>query len=534
MPPFRMCRPAMLPRLVLLILRGTFSAAARAAVTSYLGARCGRRRVLSVHVVYIGTDFRESPYTVRVLCVDTMLLLVGVLLSGRVSGVSFTLRSRPRAGQEERRRVEGYNFHASSLTGQAFNANHVSTAFWDYPATLDYVVDVWINVTEYPLIVDTGSSNLAVALESCSCGPGSSDLDVEVVDECVHVQYGSGEWSGYETVPSMIGFVEGEGDALIVETTFAGIETEKAFFTGSGYNGILGLGYPALAAEYSECNGASKELAIPLVDTMYQEGLLNSNTFALTFCSGTARFALGGDYSSSSEDASISFVDVQKTYGEVYGYYLVSLESVLVDGTPVSVESANAIGGVLVDSGTTLLYFPETTTKDLAKLIPVEEESFFTMESCLESLDGLPQITLGLRGYDLVLQPSQYTLHYDGCYYYGIGSSDVTIIGNIALQNRMVVFDRDDNTVGFADVQCPSSPPPGKGQSPPSGQATSSLAAATTTMTSLSSVGTKKFSTTVASLALFSLVVVGVFVVQKKRRSSSSFAYQQIPAHEFI
>lgn len=379
---------------------------------------------------------------------------------------------------EVAQRVEHYNAHARMSTGREFQVgrrpeslvaslpepNHESTAFWDYPMTLDYVVDLAINVSmswrHYGVIVDTGSSNLALALAACSCGAGSDDLEIETVDECIEVIYGSGAWAGRKTVSVDVGFVEGTGEALTVSTPFAGILVQEDFFTGGGYQGILGLGYPALAQGYSSCLHVLGETdaATPLLDVMNALGRLNSNVFALTFCNRTATFTIGGVEADGPE---VSFVDVQMTYGQFYGYYLVYLESVYVDGSALAVEAAqlNAIGGVLVDSGTTLIYLPEAATTAIETAVSDAattelSTTFFDMDDCIDNLAGLPDIALGLDGYSIVLDPSEYTLFYGGCYYWGIGSSDVGIIGNIALQNKMVVFDRDSNQVGFANVDC--------------------------------------------------------------------------------
>jgi len=84
--------------------------------------------------------------------------------------------------------------------------------------------------------------------------------------------------------------------------------------------------------------------------------------------------------------------------------------------------------------------------------------SFFEWSSCLseDQIDGLPTITFTIDTYDLVIEPSEYLLYYEECYYWGVSSSSVPIIGNIALQNLLVVFDKENNQIGFADAVCPS------------------------------------------------------------------------------
>mmetsp|Transcript_5295 Transcript_5295/g.6793 ORF Transcript_5295/g.6793 Transcript_5295/m.6793 type:complete len:563 (+) Transcript_5295:17-1705(+) len=429
-----------------------------------------------------------------------------------------TLHSRNRAVRAENKRIQRYNAHASSRLGRSFEAieepeaNHETTSVWDYPLTLDYVVDIAVNtsdkIAEYSVIVDSGSSNLALALASCSCGTGSNDLVIDIVsDECIEVTYGSGAWWGYETVAVQVGFIQGQGEPLMVSTPFAGIELQEDFFEGGGYSGILGLAYISLAESYSSeycmystesqrrtnrpssrsrfyVQPSEKDLdeeelfttrgqvttqtATPLLDVMNDNGLLNSNVFTLTFCSTTAEFAIGGV--DETVTTQITYVDCQKTYDEFYGYYLVYLDQVIVDDTAIDVSSSdlNQVGGVLVDSGTTLIYLPHKATSKIQKQLEDsfdsdDAEAFFSMYSCVDEdqLTNLPDISLNLAGgYSLVLSPLEYTLNYGDCYYYGIASSDVGIIGNIALQNKIVVFDKTNNLIGFGDVNCDDSTTP--------------------------------------------------------------------------
>merc|ERR1740138_273471 len=72
----------------------------------------------------------------------------------------------------------------------------------------------------------------------------------------------------------------------------------------------------------------------------------------------------------------------------------------------------------------------------------------------LEELANFPSVEIRLSGYTLELTPKDYMLHYEQEYYWGIESSSVGIIGNIALQNKMVVFDRENDRLGFADANC--------------------------------------------------------------------------------
>ena len=144
------------------------------------------------------------------------------------------------------------------------------------------------------------------------------------------------------------------------------------------------------------------------------------------------------------------------------------LDGVSVDSTTegrlshIAGADLNDLGGVLVDSGTTLVYLPEAAADRVAAAVrsvagaDVVTEDFFQMGDCVsaEDLEAFPTVTLELSGYDLELTPTQYLLDFGGCYYWGVASSDVGIIGNIALKDRTVVFDREANRVGFADADC--------------------------------------------------------------------------------
>lgn len=192
-----------------------------------------------------------------------------------------------------------------------------------------------------------------------------------------------------------------------------------------------------------------------------------SDLFTLSFCSNDAAFGIGG-IDADGHVGNVSYVDVAETYDMFYGYYLVYLESVAVDGTTitgVTAEDYNWLGGVLVDSGTTLVYLPSAAASAVETKVSAAVEAaggkslsngFFEMESSvtLEELENFPSVEIRLSGYTLELTPKDYMLHYEQEYYWGIESSSVGIIGNIALQNKMVVFDRENNRLGFADANC--------------------------------------------------------------------------------
>ena len=64
--------------------------------------------------------------------------------------------------------------------------------------------------------------------------------------------------------------------------------------------------------------------------------------------------------------------------------------------------------------------------------------------------------------YNLVLKPEQYLFELDNCHYWGIYPTfALSILGNIAMKDRTVVFDIDNDRVGFARGNCKKSWKPG-------------------------------------------------------------------------
>jgi hypothetical protein len=115
-------------------------------------------------------------------------------------------------------------------------------------------------------------------------------------------------------------------------------------------------------------------------------------------------------------------------------------------------------------------------------------------------------------------------------------SSDVGIIGNIALQNKMIVFDRDNNKVGFAKTDC------GPGQATTKSSSTSSASKKAERQAARSPAnapamlnavrGVEKSNIFTSFSALSGLVVVAALlaVVAAKRQS----AYEPIPVEEEV
>lgn len=377
------------------------------------------------------------------------------------------------------------------------------SSWYGSPLTLDWIVDLYFSsdddATAYPVILDSGSSNLAIAIESCSnCEEASTDLDpTEASPEmCIEVTYGSGAWSGVEIESSYVGL----SSALSVDTTYAGITYQKEFFEGgSSYVGILGMAYEGIAnSYYSDCSSSSSsssggqgegstrgrreggrgllqgssssEAAVPFLYSLYSDSVVDSAAFAVAMCEDDATVTIGG-VDSSTVDGDMTYLSVQQTFGEYYGYYLVYTTGVSVGDTAVTVADVNEYGGLVVDTGTTLHYLPTATVKAIETAVTshvddssITSTSFYSWESCASASDlsSFPTVTYTFADSDdddastitVALEPAHYLLEYDDCYYWGFEESTLGIFGNIGMRDKVISFDVTNNLLGFGTGVC--------------------------------------------------------------------------------
>lgn len=384
-------------------------------------------------------------------------------------------------------------------------------AWYGYPETLDWIVDIYFSsdddATAYPVILDSGSSNLAIASDSCSnCGDAATTLDLTLVSDpamCIDVTYGSGEWFGYEASSTYVGM----SSSLSTDMTLAAITYQDEFFEGgSSYVGILGMAYSGIANGYSEseCSSSSSSSsktsgrsrapresrehaagavaqkprrlsgdssssadATPFMYALRDADVITTNTFAVAMCGDSASVSVGGV----DEDlytGDISYASTQETFGEYYGYYLIYTSSVTVGTTSVDVADINKYGGLVVDTGTTLHYLPTATVDAIETAVKAAvstvSTSFFSWESSVseDDLTDFPTVTYefsessdeGADTFSVELTPKHYLLKYDSAYYWGFESSSLGIFGNIGMKDKVMVFDIENTRIGIADGVC--------------------------------------------------------------------------------
>eukprot|EP00620_Florenciella_sp_RCC1587_P021072 CAMPEP_0182560160 /NCGR_PEP_ID=MMETSP1324-20130603/2982_1 /TAXON_ID=236786 /ORGANISM="Florenciella sp., Strain RCC1587" /LENGTH=688 /DNA_ID=CAMNT_0024772495 /DNA_START=258 /DNA_END=2324 /DNA_ORIENTATION=+ len=399
-------------------------------------------------------------------------------------------QKKQRQRQRQRQRVlkskinDDYGFEDVDYTSS------VTTTTADFSADVSFV-DKNDDTKTYPIIVDTGSSNLAVAVKQCStCGVGETDLDLDLdKNYSITVDYGESSestfWEGYRA-ETTVSFDDALNGSDVSATVYlAGItETstgDEAFFSGENNNGIMGLAFSALSEDYcynDDCDVSST----PILDTLMDDGTIKE-AFSVQLC-GEPQDMHGflnlGGYEPTHMKDSLNWTTAEKTstLGE-YGYWLSYMVGVRVADKSVSFSKSvvNDYGGALIDTGTTEIMLPsstlgssiedsDTVLKELydkydGDMSSTELKEFLEEGECMSrsKLDGLPTLYLELDGMTLSVEHIHYVLPcYDtdsgdfaDSYGFGIAEGNPAIVGNIALNGYVTVFDTENYRIGFAE-----------------------------------------------------------------------------------
>ncbi|CAH2055272.1 unnamed protein product [Thlaspi arvense] len=157
-------------------------------------------------------------------------------------------------------------------------------------------------------------------------------------------------------------------------------------------------------------------------------------------------------------------------------HYSVNLKSIEVGNSVLELSSgafdSGDDKGVIVDSGTTLVYFPDAVYKPLMSEILAShpgltlhkvQESFLCFHY-IDKLDRFPPVTLQFdKSASLTVSPRDYLFQIQGdtwCFGWqngGLQTKDVgvlTILGDMALSNKLVVYDIENQVIGWTNHNC--------------------------------------------------------------------------------
>lgn len=339
----------------------------------------------------------------------------------------------------------------------------------------DFVAKLVVGGQELDLLVDTGSTTMAVASVPCTtCAgvharyiPGSTATNQQVA---VSATYGDGSgWFGsaYMDQVAFPGLPS-------VAASFVSIASATGFFTMPScpfpsnhtfWSGILGLAYPSLALPpTSDVRGL-----------MYQANVFYQNLFAIMMCSVTGRLWLGGWNESVSTGADVVYTPiVQKLY------YKIIVTDVLVGGKSLGF-TPNQLGATIVDSGSTLWSMPTDVYNAFVAALNADVgfvaefgTSYWSNGVCVQNVQPkdvlnlqLPHVAINVSGSTtaLVLLPiASYLIPVpgpNGVYFYCPGVSPLAsssgdavqaILGWAVMNQFVTIFDVANSRVGFAPL----------------------------------------------------------------------------------
>ncbi|XP_073223008.1 aspartic proteinase 36 isoform X2 [Cicer arietinum] len=154
-------------------------------------------------------------------------------------------------------------------------------------------------------------------------------------------------------------------------------------------------------------------------------------------------------------------------------HYVLNLQSISVNGNLLSINPAVFVTphdkGIVVDSGTTLAYLAQEAYDPLVNAITtvvsqLGSPAISQGSPCYlvsTSIDIFPSITFHFAGgAPMVLKPAQYLVHNDflfastWCIGFQKTQGEPSILGDLVLKDRIIVYDLDNQRIGWTDYDC--------------------------------------------------------------------------------
>eukprot|EP00743_Colponemidia_sp_Colp-15_P000125 GILK01000143.1.p1 GENE.GILK01000143.1~~GILK01000143.1.p1 ORF type:complete len:392 (+),score=63.83 GILK01000143.1:49-1176(+) len=349
-------------------------------------------------------------------------------------------------GVRERTEEENINLLTRLRRNHAFalgvlnelNAENPITNFMD----AQYYGEVLIGTPpqKFKVIFDTGSSNLWIPSSSCktiSCRlhnkyDSKKSSTYKSNGMALDITYGSGSISGYESED-----VVSVGGLQVTGQVFGEVTKESGLsFLAARFDGILGMGYPSIAADE----------AVPFFNNLVKQGVVKDNSFSFYLtkkqASGSSLVLGGVNHAYHSEEFKYYPVTEQT-------YWKIDMKDVSVGGKALGLTAAHAI----VDTGTSLIAGPKNVVSQLLAGVSVASDC--------SNLASLPDITFTLGSDNYVLKGSEYVLQisilgHTQCQV-GIMAMDLPdklantfILGDVFIKKFYTHFDMGNNRVGFA------------------------------------------------------------------------------------
>ncbi|CAD8180988.1 unnamed protein product [Paramecium octaurelia] len=315
---------------------------------------------------------------------------------------------------------------------------------------------------EFQVIFDTGSANFWIDSVKCKnegCKQHTQykpSFRSKHLGYALNVQFGTGDLNGEVNSDVVkLGEIEVE-DQNIAEI----VEENGAVFQNSGFDGIVGLAYPSMAAYNLN----------PLFDNIMKQKKLQSNQFS---------FYMSNKVNSYESQLTFGGYDVTKLDGPVHYhpvidkyYWTIKAENILVNGQDQGFCPKGC--KVVADTGTSLITGPYD---DLMKLLDLTN-----IDDNCSNLKELPTLTFRIDGVNYYLEAKDYIMELkedgteiplsnevsasafiEGSAKQCIGAfmpldipdpqGPAWILGDIFLTKYLSIYDRDVNMVGFGKAK---------------------------------------------------------------------------------
>ena len=298
----------------------------------------------------------------------------------------------------------------------------------------------------FTVIVDTGSSWLWLPSVSChSRCPNARSF------------FNSSHSSTFESfhLPLQLRYGQGSANGTLVtdKTAIAGIDVglhtliivdSNSYMQNLQADGILGLGFSQLSSGFPT-----------VMESMRNNGIVQSAVFSVYLTRESdqrSAVTFGGfDLEKYSAGQAVKYLDVVGNSG----YWMVSMDSLVIDRTAISPGVSKAI----LDSGTSFIHGPATTIETVFNQI--KEAGYCTdigdmlMCSCTWYYPKrmYPVLTFVLNGEPFSLSPEMYLMEDSGqCLVLISGLDDSApywILGDVFLREYYSIYDMDTRKIGL-------------------------------------------------------------------------------------
>lgn len=297
----------------------------------------------------------------------------------------------------------------------------------------------------FNVIFDTGSSNLWVPSSECK------SIACRIHEKYDHTQsstyvangtklvlaYGSGACDGILSKDTLT-----IGTTPIQGVTFGEMTKEGSVsFIAGKFDGILGLGYPQLAADGVE----------PPFFTMVRQGLVD-NYFSVW---------LSGNEGNSGGEITWGGVNPARYTGDFtyvpltrQGYWQIAIDAVYIGNVAQCTSNCQGI----VDTGTSLMAGPPKDVTDIQNILGSKPLAAGEYTIDCGVISSLPPITYQIGGKNYTLLGDDYILQVQTECLVGFMGIDLAreglnwILGDVFLRKYYTKFDSGANRIGFAPI----------------------------------------------------------------------------------